>query len=75
MNPISRRRFLGQATCAGFSLTGLLSTVGTLRPLRAPLSPPGLPPGGGLQAIFFLLFFPSRRPAFAALFCPVPPAC
>lgn len=57
MNPITRRRFLGQATCAGFSLTGLLSTVGTLRLLSASLSAQGLPPGGDFKALICLFLY------------------
>ncbi len=57
MNKISRRRFLGQATCAGFSLTGLLSTVGTLRLLSASLSAQGLPPGDDFKAIVCLFLY------------------
>lgn len=40
---ISRRRFIGQAACAGFSLTGVLSTIGTLRLFNATASAQGLP--------------------------------
>ncbi|MCB1069517.1 MAG: DUF1501 domain-containing protein [Verrucomicrobia bacterium] len=41
--PISRRRFIGQTACAGFSLTGVLSTIGTLRLFNATASAQGLP--------------------------------
>ena len=57
MNKISRRRFLGQATCAGFSLSGLISTMGTLRLLSASLSAQGLPPGDDFKAIICLFLY------------------
>ena len=41
--PISRREFIGQAACAGFSFAGLLSTIGTLRLFNATVSAQGLP--------------------------------
>lgn len=40
---ISRREFIGQAACAGFSFAGLLSTIGTLRLFNATVSAQGLP--------------------------------
>jgi uncharacterized protein (DUF1501 family) len=39
----TRREFIGQATCAGFSLAGMLSTMGTLRLFNAALSAQTLP--------------------------------
>jgi uncharacterized protein (DUF1501 family) len=60
MNPsdptnISRRRFIGQTTCAGFSLTGLLSTMGTLRLFNAALSAQTAP--SDYKALVCLFFF------------------
>ncbi len=40
---ITRREFIGQAACAGFSFAGLLSTIGTLRLFNATVSAQGLP--------------------------------
>lgn len=40
-SPINRRRFLGQAACAGVGLTSLLSTIGTLRLFNATLAAQG----------------------------------
>lgn len=39
----TRRQFIGQATCAGFSLAGVLSTMGTLRLFNASLSAQTIP--------------------------------
>jgi uncharacterized protein (DUF1501 family) len=47
MNPnpagITRRRFIGQSACAGLGLSGLLSTMGTLRLFNATLSAATVP--------------------------------
>jgi len=53
----TRRQFIGQAACAGFSLTGLLSTIGTLRLLNASLSAQTLPPGGDFKALICLFLY------------------
>ena len=55
--PISRRQFIGQATCAGFSLTGMLSTMGMLRLLNASLSAQTLPAGGDFKALICLFLY------------------
>jgi len=52
--PISRRDFIGQAACAGFSLAGVLSTIGTLRLFNAAASAQGLP--GDSSKILVCLF-------------------
>ena len=51
---ISRRKFLGQATCAGFGLSGLLSTMGTLRLFNATLSAQGVPDDSKALVCLFL---------------------
>jgi len=56
-NPISRREFIGQATCAGFSLAGALSTIGTLRLFNATVSAQGLPPGDDEKIIICLFLY------------------
>ncbi len=53
----TRRQFLGQAACAGFSLSGVLSTMGTLRLLNASLSAQTLPPGGDFKALICLFLY------------------
>ena len=53
----TRRQFIGQATCAGFSLSGLLSTMGTLRLLNASLSAQTLPPAGDFKALVCLFMY------------------
>ncbi|WAC18636.1 DUF1501 domain-containing protein [Luteolibacter sp. SL250] len=39
-----RRQFIGQAACAGLGLTGVMSTLGTLRLFNASLQAQGIPP-------------------------------
>lgn len=55
---IGRRNFLGQAACAGLGMTGMLSTLGTLRLFNATLSAQGLPPAedDGKSLICLFLF-------------------
>jgi uncharacterized protein (DUF1501 family) len=52
----SRRRFIGQSACAGLGLTGLLSTLGTLRLFNATLSAQGVP-GDDSKALICLFLF------------------
>jgi len=54
--PLNRRKFLGQAACAGLGLTGVLSTLGTLRLFNATLSAQGLPGGGDDYRALVCLF-------------------
>lgn len=54
--PITRREFLGQAACAGLSLAGVLSTVGTLRLFSATASAQGLP-GTDFKALVCLFLY------------------
>ena len=55
--PISRRQFLGQTACAGLSLGGLLSTLGTLRLFNATLSAQtSLPTDEGKALICLFLY-------------------
>jgi len=42
-NDMTRRRFIGQSACAGVGLTGLLTTLGTLRLFNATLSAQTVP--------------------------------
>ena len=53
----SRRQFIGQATCAGFSLAGMLSTMGTLRLLNASLSAQTLPFDTDFKALVCLFLY------------------
>jgi len=56
-NSISRRKFIGQSVCAGFGLTGLLSTLGTLRLFNATLSAQGVPAGDDTKILICLFLF------------------
>ena len=53
----TRRQFIGQATCAGFSLAGMLSTMGALRLLNASLSAQTLPGNGDFKALICLFLY------------------
>ena len=53
----TRREFIGQATCAGFSLAGMLSTMGTLRLFNASLSAQTLPADGDFKALICLFLY------------------
>lgn len=53
---ITRRRFLGQAACAGLGMSGLLSTLGTLRLFSANVSAQSLP-GDDYRALVCLFLF------------------
>ncbi len=53
---VSRRRFMGQAACAGFSLSGVLSTLGTLRLFNATLGAQTLP-GNDHKALICIFLF------------------
>lgn len=53
----TRRQFIGQSACAGLSISGLLSTMGTLRLLNAGISAQTLPPGGDFKAIVCLFLY------------------
>ncbi len=53
----TRRQFIGQATCAGFSLAGMLSTMGTLRLFNASLSAQTLPADGDFKALICLFLY------------------
>lgn len=50
----TRREFIGQATCAGFSLAGMLSTMGTLRLFNASLSAQTIPFDNDFKALICL---------------------
>lgn len=50
----TRREFIGQATCAGFSLAGMLSTMGTLRLFNASLSAQTVPFDSDFKALICL---------------------
>jgi len=50
----TRREFIGQATCAGFSLAGMLSTMGTLRLFNASLSAQTIPFDTDFKALICL---------------------
>ncbi len=52
----SRRKFLGQAACAGLGMTGLLSTVGTLRLFNAAMAQEGTPSGDNKSLICLFLY-------------------
>lgn len=54
--PISRRDFIGQAACAGFSFAGALSTIGTLRLFNAAASAQGLPGDGNKTLVCLFLY-------------------
>lgn len=51
-----RRRFIGQSVCAGFSLSGLLSTLGTLRLFNAALSAQSVPQDEGKALVCLFLY-------------------
>jgi uncharacterized protein (DUF1501 family) len=53
---ISRRTFIGRAACSGMGLTGLVSTMGTLRLFNAALSAQSLP-GDDYKALVCLFLF------------------
>lgn len=53
----TRRQFLGQTACAGIGLTGLLSTMGTLRLINATLSGQTSGPGEDYRALICLFFY------------------
>ncbi len=53
---LSRRRFIGQSACAGLGLTGLLSTLGTLRLFNATLSAQNTPVDDSKALICLFLF-------------------
>jgi len=53
----TRRQFIGQATCAGFSLAGMLSTMGTLRLFNASLSAQTIPNDGDFKALICLFLY------------------
>ncbi|MEO6995481.1 MAG: DUF1501 domain-containing protein [Lacunisphaera sp.] len=52
----TRRQFIGQATCAGFSLAGVLSTMGTLRLFNASLSAQTVPDGDFKALVCLFLY-------------------
>lgn len=54
---MSRRRFIGQSACSGLGLTGLLSTLGTLRLFNATLSAQGVPPEDDSKILICLFLF------------------
>lgn len=54
---ISRRRFIGQSACSGLGLTGLLSTLGTLRLFNATLSAQGVPDADDSKVLICLFLF------------------
>src|SRR5690606_15294801 len=53
---MNRRSFLGQSACAGLGLTGMLSTLGTLRLFNATLSAQGVPDGDNDSKAMICLF-------------------
>lgn len=53
----TRREFIGQATCAGFSLAGVLSTMGTLRLINAGLSAQTVPTDSDFKALICLFLY------------------
>ncbi|MFY8216489.1 MAG: DUF1501 domain-containing protein [Chthoniobacterales bacterium] len=53
---LTRRRFLGQAACAGLGMSGLLSTLGTLRLFSANVSAQTLP-GDDYKALVCLFLY------------------
>lgn len=52
---ITRRRFIGQAACAGFGLSGLFSAMGTLRLFNAQVAAQGTP--SDYKALICLFLF------------------
>lgn len=52
--PLTRRRFIGQTACAALGLTGIASTLGTLRLFNATLSAQGLPANNDFKALVCL---------------------
>ena len=57
MKPVSRRQFIGQSACAGLGLTGMLSTLGTLRLFNATLSAQGVPDPDDSKVLICLFLF------------------
>ena len=53
----TRRDFIGQAACAGLGMTGVLSTLGTLRLFNATLSAQGIPAGDDDKSLICLFLF------------------
>lgn len=53
----NRRDFIGQAACASLGMTGVLSTLGTLRLFNATLSAQGIPPGDDNKSLICLFLF------------------
>lgn len=53
----NRRQFIGQSACAGLGMTGLLSTLGTLRLFNATLSAQGVPAGDDDKSLICLFLF------------------
>jgi len=53
----NRRDFIGQAACAGLGMTGVFSTLGTLRLFNATLSAQGIPPGDDNKSLVCLFLF------------------
>ncbi len=55
---VSRRQFIGQSACAGLGLTGVLSTIGTLRLFSATLAAQEIPgPEDDYRALVCLFLF------------------
>jgi uncharacterized protein (DUF1501 family) len=54
---ISRRRFIGQSACAGLGLTGVLSTIGTLRLFNAAIAQEGPPLGNDYKSLICLFLY------------------
>ena len=54
---MSRRRFIGQSACSGLGLSGLLSTLGTLRLFNATLSAQGGQPDDDSKILICLFLF------------------
>lgn len=53
----NRRQFIGQSACAGLGMTGMLSTIGTLRLFNAALSAQMLPPLDDGKVMICLFLF------------------
>jgi uncharacterized protein (DUF1501 family) len=53
---INRRQFLGQSACAGLKMTGVLSTIGTLRLFNAAVAQ-GLPLGNDYKSLICLFLY------------------
>jgi len=56
-SPISRRSFIGQSACAGLGMTGVMSTLGTLRLFNATLAAQGVPTGDDSKILICLFLF------------------